>query len=46
MLDYDIQTHYTISRCNNNDHVYTALYYCLRAFVDSIMLDYNIQAHV
>ena len=36
MLDYAVQIHYTISRYDNNDHVYTALYYCLKAFVDSI----------
>ena len=36
MLDYDIQAHYTISRCDNNDSIYVALCCCLRAFVDNI----------
>ena len=36
MLDYAVQTHYTISRYDNNDSIYVALCCCLRAFVDSI----------
>ena len=36
MLDYDIQAHYTVTCYYNNDSIYVALCYCLRAFVDSI----------
>ena len=36
MIDYNIQAHYTISLCDNNDYIYVALCCCLRAFIDSI----------